>query len=174
SSWDQLSFLLNAVMFLYVGLEVPPRLAQAIETVPGILGIALLISVAVILARVCWIFPGPSLPPWLSRRLRQREGGYPEVRTVILGAWCGARGAVSLAAALSVPALLSDGTLFPGRDEIIACTLVVILVTLIGQGVTLLPLVRLLRLSDAEPSDVEVRRAREAMLSAGIARLDAF
>jgi CPA1 family monovalent cation:H+ antiporter len=174
SSWDQLSFLLNAVMFLYVGLEVPPRLAQAIETVPGILGIALLISVAVILARVVWIFPGAYLPPWLSRRLRQREGGYPEVRTVILGAWCGARGAVSLAAALSVPALLSDGTPFPGRDEIIACTLVVILVTLIGQGVTLLPLVRLLGLSDAEPSDVEVRRAREAMLSAGIARLDAF
>jgi CPA1 family monovalent cation:H+ antiporter len=174
SSWDQLSFLLNAVMFLFVGLEVPHRLTQAIETVPGILGIALLISVAVIVARLVWIFPAAYVPLWFSRRLRQREGGYPDVRAVILGAWCGVRGAVSLAAALSVPAMLSDGTPFPGHAEIVACTLVVILVTLIGQGVTLPPLVRRLGLSEAEPSDVEVRRAREAMLSAGIARLDAF
>ena len=73
-----------------------------------------------------------------------------------------------------MPAMLADGAPFPGRAEIIACTLVVILVTLIGQGVTLLPLVRRLGLSDADPTEVEVRRAREAMLSAGIARLDAF
>jgi len=73
-----------------------------------------------------------------------------------------------------VPATLMDGTPFPGRAEIIACTLVVILVTLIGQGVTLLPLVRRLGLSDADPTDAEVRRAHEAMLAAGITRLDAF
>src|SRR5262249_59000994 len=57
---------------------------------------------------------------------------------------------------------------------IVTCTLVVILVTLIGQGLTLLPLVRRLGLSDADPTDVEVLSAREAMLNAGIARLDAF
>jgi CPA1 family monovalent cation:H+ antiporter len=174
SSWDQLSFVLNGVMFLFVGLEVPPRLQRAIETVPGIVGIALLISAAVILARVVWIFPSAYLPLRLSRRLREREGGYPEPRAVVLGAWCGARGAVSLAAALSLPVALGDGTPFPGRDEIIACTLVVILVTLIGQGSTLLPLVHRLGLSDADPTDVELHRAREAMLSAGIARLDEF
>jgi len=110
----------------------------------------------------------------LSRRLREREGGYPDVRAVGLVAWCGVRGAVSLAAALSIPALLRDGAPFPGRAEIIACTLVVIVVTLIGQGLTLLPLVRHLGLSDADPTELEVRRARQAMLSAGIARLDAF
>jgi len=174
SSWDQLSFLLNAVMFLFVGLEAPLRLQQAIETVPGIVGIALGISVAVILTRIAWMFPGAYVPLWFSERLRRREGGYPDVRAVILGSWCGARGAVSLAAALSVPALLEDGTPFPGRAEIIACTLVVILVTLVGQGVTLLPLVRRLGLSDADPTGAELRHAREAMLAAGIERLDAF
>jgi CPA1 family monovalent cation:H+ antiporter len=174
SSWDHLSFMLNAVMFLFVGLETPHRLQQAIDTVPGIVGIALMVSVAVIGARLIWIFPGAYVPLWFSERLRQREGGYPEVGAVILGAWCGVRGAVSLAAALSVPALLEDGRPFPGRAEIIACTLVVIVVTMIGQGLTLGPLVRRLGLSEAEPTDVEVRRAREAMLSAGIARLDAF
>ena len=174
SSWEQLAFLLNALMFLYVGLEAPDRLKQAIETVPGIVGFALLISVAVILSRFVWVFPGAYLPLWLSPSLRRREGGYPSPRGVALASWCGVRGAVSLAAALSLPVSMNDGTPFPGRPEIIACTLVVILVTLIGQGLTLLPLVHRLGLSDADPTDAEVRHAREAMLSAGIARLDAF
>ena len=174
SSWDQLSFILNAVMFLFVGLETPHRLERAIETGPGIVGIALLVSVAVIGARLVWMFPAAYLPLWFSPGLRRREGGWPDPRSVTLVAWCGVRGAVSLAAALSVPMQLRDGTPFPGRPEIIACTLVVIVVTLIGQGLTLAPLVRRLGVSDADPTDLEVRRAREAMLSAGIARLDAY
>jgi len=128
----------------------------------------------VILARLIWIFPNAYLPLWLSPRLRRHEGGYPSLRAVVLASWCSVRGAVSLAAALSIPLVLRDGTPFPGRPEIIACTLVVILVTLIGQGVTLVPLVRWLGLSDVDLTESEVRRAREAMLSAGIKRLDAF
>jgi CPA1 family monovalent cation:H+ antiporter len=129
---------------------------------------------AVIFSRIIWIFPGAYIPPTLWPKIREREGGYPSPKAVILASWCGVRGAVSLAAALSIPHTLPDGAPFPGRAEIIACTLAVILVTLIGQGVTLLPLVRRLGLSDADPTEVEVRRAREAMLSAGIDRLDAF
>ncbi len=174
SSWSQLAFLLNALMFLYVGLETPERLKRAIETVPGITGCALLIGATVVAARFLWVFPGAYVPLWLSKALRRREGGYPSTRGVLLASWCGVRGAVSLAAALSIPATVIDGTPFPGRAEIIACPLVVILMTLIGQGVTLLPLVHRLGLSDADPTEIEVRRAREAMLSAGIARLDAF
>jgi CPA1 family monovalent cation:H+ antiporter len=161
-------------MFLYVGLEAPHRLLEAIDSVPGITAIALLISATVIVVRIAWAFPFAYVPLWLSPRLRQHEGGYPSPRSVTLAAWCGVRGAVSLAAALSIPISLGDGTPFPGRAEIIACTLVVILVTLVGQGVTLLPLARRLGLSDADPTEAEVRRAREAMLSAGIVRLDAF
>ncbi|HET9887843.1 MAG TPA: Na+/H+ antiporter [bacterium] len=180
SSWDQLTFVLNALMFLYVGLETPHRLTQAFDAMGThaaggtLIGIALLISVAVIVSRIVWIFPGAYIPLALMPKVREREGGYPRPRAVALATWCGVRGAVSLAAALSIPKLLPNGDPFPGRAEIIACTLVVILVTLIGQGITLLPLVRMLGLSDADPTEVEVRRAREAMLSAGIARLDAF
>jgi CPA1 family monovalent cation:H+ antiporter len=182
SSWDQLTFILNSLMFLYVGLETPHRLREAIDSIDGtmgahaagIIGTALLISMAVILSRIIWIFPGAYIPPTLWPKIREREGGYPSPKAVILASWCGVRGAVSLAAALSIPHTLPDGAPFPGRAEIIACTLAVILVTLIGQGLTLLPLVRRLGLSDADPTEVEVRRAREAMLSAGIDRLDAF
>jgi CPA1 family monovalent cation:H+ antiporter len=174
ASWAQLAFLLNALMFLFIGLEAPGRLKQAVETMPGILGTALLVCLAVIVTRFVWIFPGAYLPLWLSPGLRRREGGYPSPRGVVLASWCGVRGAVSLAAALSVPATLHDGTPFPGRAAIVVCTLVVILVTLIGQGVTLSPLVRWMGLPDADPTEDEVRRAREAMLAAGIARLDAY
>src|SRR5262249_31530483 len=159
---------------LYVGLEAPGRLRQAFETVPGIALDAFLIGAAVIAARFVWVLPGAYVPLWLLPGLRRREGGYPSWQGVVLASWCGVRGAVSLAAALSIPALLPDGAAFPGRAEIVACTLVAILMTLVGQGVTLLPLVRRLGLSDADPTEVEVRRAREGMLSAGIKRLDAF
>jgi CPA1 family monovalent cation:H+ antiporter len=174
ASWDQLAFLLNGLMFLFVGLATPHRLARAIDDVPGILGIAFAISAAVVLARFAWNFPFGYFPLWLFPRLRELEGGYPPKRAVLLGAWCGVRGAVSLAAALSIPLTLADGSPFPGRNEIVACTLVVILVTLIGQGTTLLPLLRALGLTEADSPEAEERRAREVMLEAGIARLDEF
>jgi CPA1 family monovalent cation:H+ antiporter len=168
ASWEQLAFLLNGVMFVYIGLETPARLVEAVETVPGILVVALLVSATVILARAVWIVPNAYLPLWLFPALRRREGTYPALKAVALVSWCGVRGAVSLAAALSLPAAL------PGRAEIVFCTLAVILVTLIGQGTTLLPLARRLGLEDAQPAEEEELRARETILAAGIARLDAF
>jgi CPA1 family monovalent cation:H+ antiporter len=174
ASWEQLEFLLNALMFVYIGLETPGRLVQAVETMPGIISVALWISLAVVVARVVWIFPNAYLPLWLFPGLRRREGTYPSPRAVALVSWCGVRGAVSLAAALSLPLTLGDGQPFPGREQIVACTLAVILVTLIGQGTTLLPFARRLGLEDAEPMEKEAQKGREAMLAAGIARLDAF
>jgi Na+/H+ antiporter len=174
AAWDQMEFLLNGLMFLFIGLETPGRFIQAVETVPGIVTVALLISLTVILARIVWIIPNAYLPLWLFPALRRREGTYPSPKAVALVSWCGVRGAVSLAAALSLPKTLADGSPFPGRVAIVACTLAVILVTLIGQGVTLLPLARRLGLEDAEPIAAEEKKAREAVLAAGIARLDAF
>lgn len=174
SAWEQLVFLLNALMFLYVGLEAPHRLHQALSSAPGIIGIAFLIAITVILTRIVWIFPAAYVPLYFMPNARRREGGYPRPRAVVLASWCGVRGAVSLAAALSIPLTIGAATPFPGRPQIVACALVVILVTLIGQGATLLPLVRWLGISDVGPSDTELRQAREAMLAAGIARLDSF
>jgi CPA1 family monovalent cation:H+ antiporter len=93
---------------------------------------------------------------------------------VLLGGWCGVRGAISLAAALALPQVLADGTPFPGRAAIQTATLVTIVVTLIGQGATIGPLVRWLRLPADPTTDAETSKAREAMLVAGIARLDEY
>jgi len=172
--WDVLTFILNALMFLFVGLEIPRRLGTDPTAALGPLGTGLAIGAVVILTRMVWFWPAAYLPLWLFPRLRAKEGGYPDPRAVVLAGWCGVRGAVSLAAALALPRVLPDGAPFPGRAEIVSAVLVTIVVTLIGQGSTLGLLVRWLRLPSEPTTESETRKAREAMLEAGIARLDEF
>lgn len=173
-TWEVLAFMLNALMFLFVGLEIPRRLAVDLHTTLSPLRTGLAISAVVVAARLVWFWPAAYIPLWLSPRLRAKEGGYPPPRAVLVGAWCGVRGAISLAAALALPRVLPDGTPFPGRAEVQTAVLVTIVVTLIGQGSTLAPLVRWLRLQGDPTTEAEAQKAREAMLAAGIARLDAF
>jgi len=179
SSWEQLVFLLNALMFLYIGLEAPGRLQQAIQEVPGIIGSALLISATVIAARFVWVFPGAYLPLWLSPRLRRREGGYPSPRAVILASWCGVRGAVSLAAALALPFALPSGEDFPYRDLILFVSFGVIFITLVGLGLGLPSVVRWLGVAK-DGRDEHIREheseiaARREALAAALASLDAL
>jgi monovalent cation/hydrogen antiporter len=173
AAWSQLTFVLNGLCFLYIGLESPCLLAAAAQAGPGLWQAGLWVSAAVIGMRMVWCWPNAYLPLWLSKRLREREGGYPQPRGVLLVSWCGVRGAVSLAAALSLPLTAGDGP-FPGRDAIVACTLAVILSTLVLQGGTLFPLVKLLGLRDDGTTAQELRHARERLLESGIGRLDAF
>jgi CPA1 family monovalent cation:H+ antiporter len=140
----------------------------------SLLGTGIAIGGVVVLARFVWFWPAAYIPLWLLPRLRAKEGGYPDPRAVFLAGWCGVRGAVSLAAALALPRTLPSGAPFPGLAAIEAAVLVTIVVTLIGQGSTLGLLVRWLRLPGDPTTETETRKAREAMLAAGIARLDAF
>ena len=174
ADWDVLTFLLNGVMFLYVGLSTPQLLMADNGVRADLLVFGLAIGAIVVLARLVWFWPAAYLPLWLLPKLRAREGGYAAPRAVLLGSWCGVRGAVSLAAALALPWALPDGTPFPGRIAIEAVVLTTILVTLFGQGATVGPLVHWLRIPGDPATETETRRAREAMLAAGIARLDAF
>jgi CPA1 family monovalent cation:H+ antiporter len=174
TTWDMLVFVLNGLCFLYVGLETPRLLFEMrMHETRHLLVTGLAVSAVVVLSRIVWTFPSAYVPLFLSPRLRAREGGYPSVRGVTIASWCGVRGAVSLAAALTVPATI-DGVPFDGRDDVVACTLIVIFVTLLAQGLTLSPLVRLFGMREDEDTAAERRAAREALLAAGIARLDAF
>lgn len=175
TAWGQIVFLLNGLCFLYIGLESPCLLQRAANGEPQLWQAGLAVSAVVILTRIVWCWPAAYLPLWLSPRMRAREGGYPPWRGVAVVSWAGVRGAVSLAAALTLPATLADGeTAFPGRQAVVACTVAVILATLFVQGGTLFPLVRLLGLRDDGTTAQEMRAARERLLEAGIARLDAF
>jgi len=172
--WDQLVFVLNGFSFLFIGLEAPHLLGTCAGngTLPlvGALGIA----GVVILTRIVWFFPAGYLPLYLSPRLRRLEGGYPKPRAVFLASWCGVRGIVSLAAALSLPQVLEDGTPLAGRELLVTITLVVVLTTLVVHGLTLQPLAKRLGLRTDPQTDEEVRAAREELMRAGIARLDEF
>jgi len=174
AGWDVVTLILNGLMFLFVGLQIPHRLGADPESTASLLGMALVISAVVVVARFVWFWPAAYIPLWLFPRLRAKEGGYPDRRIVFLGGWCGVRGAVSLAAALALPVMLPDGAPFPGRAEIETAVLVTIVVTLIGLGSTLAPVTSWLKLPNDPTTENETRKAREAMLAAGIARLDAF
>jgi CPA1 family monovalent cation:H+ antiporter len=174
NTWEVLTFVLNGLMFLFVGLEIPHRLATGAAATRGSLALALAVAAAVVVGRVVWFWPAAYIPLWMSPRLRAKEGGYPPPRSVLLAGWCGVRGAVSLAAALALPAALPGGAPFPGRAEIESAVLVTIVVTLVGQGLTVGPFVRWLGIPSDPTTDAEIQHAREAMLSAGISRLDAF
>jgi Na+/H+ antiporter len=173
ATWAQLTFVLNGLCFLYIGLETP-RLLQRSAELSGVWLGGVAVSVAVIATRIAWCWPAAYLPLWLWPRTREREGGYPPARGVAVVSWCGVRGAVSLAAALALPATLAGDEPFPGRQEVVACTVAVILATLFVQGGTLFPLVRLLGLHDDGTTAAQMRQARERLLQAGIERLDAF
>src|SRR5207249_5500224 len=102
---------------------------------------AVLVSLAVIVARFVWVFPATYLPRLLSARVRTRDP-YPPWQFPTVVSWTGLRGAESLVLAAAIPTTTAAGTPFPGRDLVIAITFVVIVVTLLGQGFTLAPLMR--------------------------------
>jgi CPA1 family monovalent cation:H+ antiporter len=172
--WDQLVFLLNGFSFLFIGLEAPRLLGTCpVSGTSPLLG-ALVITLVVIVTRIGWIFPAGYLPLYFFPRLRRLEGGYPRPGAVFLASWCGVRGIISLAAALALPTLLEDGTPLPGRELLVSITLVVVLATLLVQGLTLEPLAKRMGLRADPQTDEELRAAREELLRAGIARLDEF
>jgi CPA1 family monovalent cation:H+ antiporter len=172
--WRLLAFVLNALWFVFIGVEVPHHAPLwSAQTEQFVLG-SLAVAAAVILTRLVWMFPGAYVPLWLSPRLRRREGGYPSWRAVTMAGWCGMRGAISLAAALALPETTLDGAPFPGREVVLFATLVVIGATLLVQGLTLAPLIRFLRVPGDTQTEAEARAAWVAVLSAGIARLDLF
>lgn len=143
--WSTLTFLLNGFVFILIGLQLPDivkglgdySLMQAI-------GYGVIISLVTILVRIIWVFPGAYIPRMLFKSIRQQEPS-PGWKTVFLVAWSGMRGVVSLASALAIPLTLA-GEAFPHRNLILFITFVVILITLVLQGLSLKPLIRILNI----------------------------
>jgi monovalent cation/hydrogen antiporter len=170
--WDILDFLINATLFVLVGLQLR-TVVDGLDGIsaPTLAGYALAVSGIVIGTRLVWSYTMPYLIRLLDRRPSQRArrvGARP--RFVI--AWSGMRGAVSLAAALAIPLDTDAGGAFPQRDLIIFLTFGVILATLVVQGLTLGPLIRRLGISDDGADEKEELRARLVATRAALERLD--
>ncbi len=172
SVWEILTFLLNAVLFLLVGLQLPTVIDDISGYSAGELTFwGLLISTVVIGVRLLWGFTVTYLIRAIDRRAiqRARRASWQE-RTVV--GWAGMRGSVSLAAALALPLETDAGVAFPARDLIILLAYVVILVTLVGQGLTLGPLIERLGVSDDGSEEREEVAARVRLAEAALARID--
>jgi len=169
--WQTALFALNGLAFILLGLQLRTVLGSFQgRTAADLIAIAAAIALAVIVIRFVWVFPATYLPRLLSPRIRRRDP-YPSWRAVAVVAWTGMRGVVSLAAALSVPFQTSTGTPFPNRDLIIFLTFVVILVTLVGQGLSLPALIRALKLSGGAEEQQEEADARFQAMDAAVQRL---
>ena len=169
--WDLVIYLIEGLLFLLTGFEMR-LLYEKSKAFPldQILSVTALVAVIVIVARFAWVYPATYLPRLMSRSLRERDPSPPWQWAFIL-AFAGVRGAVSLAAALALPFTLASGEAFPYRDLILFVAFGVIVVTLVGLGLTLPPVVRLLGVADAGRD--ELRAEHEAEIVARRVALEA-
>jgi monovalent cation/hydrogen antiporter len=163
--WELLTFLVNAGLFLLVGLQLP----NVIDNLSGrsageLAGWAALTAATVIVTRLVWVFVLASFA--FARENR------PKSQRLAIVAWSGMRGSVSLAAALAIPLSTDAGQRFPDRDLVIFLTFAVIFGTLVLQGMTLKPLIRALGIEDDGEEEREEQKARIKASEAAIGRID--
>jgi len=164
SFWEILVFLVNALLFALVGLQLH-LIAARLPITSTLIGEAVVVVVAVVVIRLLWVPIFTYVPRFLFRSIRERDP-YPPWQAPVVIAWGGVRGAVSLAAALALP------TGFPQRDVIVFVTFVVILFSLIGPIVTLPGLVRLIGIEDDGGAEREDSKARIRAAEAALGRIE--
>jgi len=158
--WEMIAFLLNGFVFVTIGLQLRGILRELGSTsMWTVVWQAILISAAVVLVRIAWVFPAAYLPRYLFRGIRRRDP-YPGWRNIVIVAWAGMRGVISLAAAFALPFALPNGEPFPARNYILFFTFFVILTTLVFQGLTLPLIIRQLQIPADRSTDEEERSAR--------------
>lgn len=171
--WNLLVFMLNSLIFILIGVQMSEVIGSLGRfSLLELLGIGAAVTATAVLVRFLWVFPVAWLPHWLSGSLHERASKPRPNELCIIG-WCGMRGIVSLAAALALPMALPGGAAFPYRDLVIFVTFFVIAATLVGQGLTLAPLIRKLKVgSDWSLAD-EQRKVRATISAAALQAIDA-
>lgn len=158
--WDTIVFLLNGIIFILIGIQLSHisaglpgyRIGQMIEY-------GLLISAVTILSRLLFILPALIFPSFLASKVHIKEKVF-EWKNVLILSWSGMRGVVSLATALALPEVMENGDPFPGRSMVVFITFVVIVVTLVGQGLTLPLLIKLLKIDASAGGQEEEKQLR--------------
>ncbi|MFF3483440.1 Na+/H+ antiporter [Streptomyces sp. NPDC002701] len=144
--WKMVAFILESAVFALIGLQLPVIL-KGLGEYEGVNAAwyAVVLFVIVVATRFAWVYPATFLPRLLSARIREREEN-PTWKGSFVISWAGMRGVVSLAIAFSIPLTVHDGEDFPGRNMILFLTFTTVIGTLVVQGLTLPPLIRMLKL----------------------------
>lgn len=177
--WDLVIYLIEGLLFLMTGFQMR-LLFEKSKAFPfaDIMVATGLVAVVIVIARFAWVYPAIYLPRILSRNLRKRDPA-PSWRWTFVVAFTGVRGAVSLAAALALPFFLPSGDSFPSRDLILFVSFNVILLTLVGFGLGLPAVVKLVGIGRTGREEyvaehkAELDARREALAQA-LASLDAM
>jgi monovalent cation/hydrogen antiporter len=174
-AWDALTFMLNGLVFVLIGLQLPYVLAG----IHGRYGKGTLIfygvvfSVVLIVLRLVWVFPAVKIASYVERRwLGHADEEELKPREVFVVGWTGMRGVLALAAAISIPEVLWNGEPFEARNLIVFLAFCVIFVTLVLQGLTLPALIRRLGLAGTTGMEPEEREARRIVLKTAIKHLE--
>lgn len=172
-AWDALTFILNGIVFVLIGLQLP----YVLEGINGRYSIGTLVlygvvfSVVLIALRMVWVFPSIRVAQFVECRWLGHTERDLAPREIFVVGWTGMRGVIALAAAISVPEMLAQGQ-FMARNLIVFLTFCVIFVTLVLQGLTLPALIRALGLAGVDGMDAEEREARRLSLEAAVAHLE--
>ncbi|MGN6617814.1 MAG: Na+/H+ antiporter [Ilyomonas sp.] len=169
--WEVITFILNSLVFILIGLQLRTVMKGISDYPVDILILyGLIISFVVIAVRFIWAVPAAMLPHYLLNK-RKRDTPPPDPRNMIIFAWSGMRGVVSMAAALALPLTLKDGSAFPQRNLIIYLSFCVILSTLVVLGLTLPWIIRKLKL---EPYSVVMEEydVRTRIVTAAISYIE--
>ncbi|MFE5869635.1 Na+/H+ antiporter [Streptomyces roseifaciens] len=167
--WKMVSFVLESAVFALIGLQLPVVL-RGLDTygAGAVAWYAVALFLAVVAARFVWVYPATFLPRALSARIRERETDTTWKSPLVVG-WAGMRGVVSLAIAFSIPVATDAGQDFPHRNLVLFLTFTTVIGTLVVQGLTLPPLIRVLRLpgrDSAAETLAEAQAQNEASLAA--------
>ena len=170
--WDALSFILNGLVFVLIGLQLPYVLAGIRNyKLSELLWFGALFSGLVIALRLIWIYPGAFFANVIRRRVLHQDEKMPKTRGILIVGWTGMRGVIALAAAIALPQMLANGQPFVQRNLIIFLSFCIIFVTLVLQGLTLPSLVRALGVVE-DGHNGEEDDARRQILQAAIAFLE--
>ena len=166
--WTMLMFAFNGLVFLLLGIQLRSVLIRLEgESWQQLAGYAVALVIALIVARIAWVYPAAYQPRYFSRKIRESEPPL-DPRAVFLVGWAGIRGSVTMAAALSIPFALDNGEPFPGRDLIIFLAGTTIVLTLVLNAISLPLLIRLLQIRGDGNAEREERAARIATAQAAI------
>ena len=170
--WNVMIFLLNGIVFILIGLQLPDIInGMGNYSLPHAIMYAVIISLVTIVVRMLWVYPAAYIPRLISKNIVKREGKLGWKPVFIIG-WSGMRGVVSLASALAVPLKLANGSNFPHRSLILFITFVVILFTLILQGLSLPFILRLMKLEIHENNTQQEHEIRFKMATAVVEYLE--
>jgi Na+/H+ antiporter len=168
--WDVVNTVITGLIFLLTGLQARTVVAGLEPETLVRLGLfGLLISAVVIVVRFAWVFLATYLP-YALRRTPREDDPVPSWQQPFIVAFTGVRGVVSLVAALSIPVAVGVNVGFPGRDRVLVVTFVVIIVTLVAQGLTLPWVVRRLGLDRMGLDERRDRKRRETAARVETAR----